>query len=87
MDHQPKQQLHVYELDGPDADDSVDGLTFPSTSITLSGCDHDGSLERRTSWVSASSSVISRADFWSVKISRNWRIVFRFDDNGVRISN
>lgn len=23
-----------------------------------------------------------RADFWAVTISRNWRIVFRFDHNG-----
>lgn len=24
----------------------------------------------------------SRAGFWAVTVSRNWRIVFRFDDNG-----
>ena len=51
--------MYVYELDEPDNDDYVDGLSFSSTSITLSGCDHDGCPERRTGWVSASSSVIS----------------------------
>ena len=51
--------MDLYELDQPDSDNHVETHIFPSTTVILTGCDHDGYPECTSEWVSDSSVVAS----------------------------
>ena len=57
---QASNHMTIYELDKPDADDLIETLYFPGTSVTLTGCTYEGCPERTSGWVVMSSST----DHW-----------------------
>ena len=60
---QTSNHMTLYELDGwfggpsGDGHDLVETLYFPGTSLTLTGCTHDGCPERTTGWFDMTSST------------------------------
>ncbi|MYC81380.1 MAG: hypothetical protein F4X19_04700 [Acidobacteria bacterium] len=64
-----KNNMSLYELDGwrlgrpgPNDDDFVENLYFPSTTVTFTNCNYDGCSEKTSAWKQMTGSSSSSAD-------------------------